>query len=170
MMIGRDSRIVHLATRLLRAISATTLFGLMLLTCVDVIGRYLFNHPIQGATEVTMMGMGLIVFSAMPVFTFHGGHVAVDLFDPLFRGTAQRVRDLVIGIVSAFVLAVIAWRVGILADRAFSYGDMTPYLRIPRWPLVATISFMSALAAVAALLKAVQDWRGEPWPRSKGAG
>ena len=156
---GSDGRAVHLATRLLRTISATTLFAVMLLTCIDVAGRYLFDHPIQGATELTMMGMGLMVFSALPVVTLNGGHVTVDLFDPFLSRTAGRLRDLLTGLVSAFVLTVIAWRVGILAERAHGYGDMTPYLRIPRWPLVATIAFMSALAAIAALLGSLHRWR-----------
>ncbi|MBP0050213.1 TRAP transporter small permease, partial [Marinobacterium sp. AK62] len=36
----------------LEAVSALVLFGLMALTCVDVVGRYLFNSPLHGGTEL----------------------------------------------------------------------------------------------------------------------
>ncbi|MEL0614915.1 TRAP transporter small permease, partial [Marinomonas arenicola] len=62
---------------LLEGISAAVLFFLMALTCCDVFSRYLFNNSINGAFEITQMGLAIMVFAQMPVITWRGGHVVV---------------------------------------------------------------------------------------------
>ena len=170
MQEDRSAWAVRWAAHLLRFLSGGGLLVLMLLTCADVIGRYFFNNPIQGATELTQMIMGFVVFSALPVVTASGTHVAVDLLDPLFKGMAQRIRDVAIDLISAVVLGVIAWRVWILAERVMRYGDTTPYLEIPRYPLVYVIALMVAIAALAALVKAISDIHEHVTPPATGVG
>ena len=42
------------------------LLWLVGLTCVDVVGRYFFNSPLVGATELVQMSMAGIIFFSMP--------------------------------------------------------------------------------------------------------
>ena len=51
-------------------VSSLTLFGLMALTCVDVVGRYFFNAPLDGATELTQIMLGIVVFAILPLVSF----------------------------------------------------------------------------------------------------
>jgi TRAP-type C4-dicarboxylate transport system permease small subunit len=37
---------------LVRALVATALLAMMVITCLDVIGRYLINRPLPGAAEL----------------------------------------------------------------------------------------------------------------------
>ena len=46
----------RLITPVLGGIAAVILFALMLLTCVDVVGRYFLNMPIYGGFELTEVG------------------------------------------------------------------------------------------------------------------
>ena len=61
--------------------SSLVLFALMVMTCIDVIGRYFFNSPLDGATELTQLMMGLIVFAILPTVCYREEHVSVDLLD-----------------------------------------------------------------------------------------
>ena len=65
----------------LELIAAVTLFLLMLLTCADVFGRYFLDNAVDGTTELTEMGIAILVFAEMPVITWRGGHVVVDILD-----------------------------------------------------------------------------------------
>ena len=47
------NRLDAVLQRVLGVLAATILFFMMLLTAVDVIGRYLFNTPVNGGFEVT---------------------------------------------------------------------------------------------------------------------
>ena len=71
------------------------------MTCIDVVGRYFLNSPLDGATELTQLMMGLIVFAILPTVCYREEHVSVDLLDLLLhlalamraeRGAA-RIRD-----------------------------------------------------------------------------
>lgn len=76
-----EEKNVAWVTFLLEAISVIFLFSLMLLTCLDVGGRYLFNNAIDGSIELTQIGLAILVFAALPIITWRGGHIVVDLID-----------------------------------------------------------------------------------------
>lgn len=58
---------------------ALVLFYLMALRCVDVVGRYGFNAPVPGASELTGLGLSLLIFGALPIVTARSEHVSVSL-------------------------------------------------------------------------------------------
>lgn len=47
-----------------------TLFALMVVTSVDVVGRYFFNSPRPGAVELARLMLATLVFLAFPVVTW----------------------------------------------------------------------------------------------------
>ena len=67
----------------LGTIAAALMFCLMLLTCVDVVGRYFFNKPVTGGFELTEMLLAALIFAGLPLVTLRGDHITVDLFDPV---------------------------------------------------------------------------------------
>lgn len=134
----------------LDALAAALLFALMLLTCADVGGRYFFNAPVNGATELTRLLMVGVIFAALPVVTRREDHVSVDLLDRWVPRGLIGLRQIAINALCALALAVICWRVWLLAGRHLRYGDRTEFLEIPVAPVVYFIALMCAAAAVAA--------------------
>ena len=134
------------------AVAATALFALMVMTFFDVILRSVFNDPIESATEMTRIFMAIVVFSALPVISWRGDHIIVDLLDPLFSERLARVRDVVINLICGVILLWPALRVWQLAGRAWRYGDVTEYLNIPQFYIayfIAVFTFATALALLA---------------------
>ncbi len=133
-------------------LSASTLFVLMAMTFADVILRSVANDPIESATELTRLFMAIIVFSALPVVTWKGEHIAVDLIDPLFSRRAARVRDILVDLICGVILFWPARRVWDLAERARDFGDVTEYLGFPQFLIgwfIALFSFLTALTFIA---------------------
>ena len=155
-----DSRVGRWLTRLLEFLAAATLFSLMAMTCIDVAGRYLFNAPLIGATELTRLMMAMVIFSVLPLVSWREEHVTVDLIDQIFPRRLISLRQILINLIGAVAMSVIAWRVWILAARAAEYGDFTEYLEIPLAPFSYFMSCMSAVTAVALVLNAVRYMRG----------
>src|SRR5574338_449932 len=85
--------VVAAADRLLGLLSTVTLFAMMVLTVVDVIGRYILNAPLHGAYELTEVLLALVVFGAAPLVTRRGTHVTTSLFDDRMGPGVKRVRD-----------------------------------------------------------------------------
>ncbi|MDO5369539.1 TRAP transporter small permease subunit, partial [Paracoccus sp. (in: a-proteobacteria)] len=69
----------RLGGRLLAAAGAGLTLLMVVVTCIDVVGRYLFNRPFGGAFEITQMSLAALVFVALPLTTRARAHVEVDL-------------------------------------------------------------------------------------------
>ena len=137
----------------LEAIAAGLVTGLILVTCVDVVGRYVFNNPLTGAYEITQVLLGALVFVAMPLTTGKGGHVEVDLLMPLLPTAVRRALGQIGGVVAALVMGYFAWRLAILAEDQFHTQLATSGLGIKLWyfGVIGIVSF--AASAVVALLR-----------------
>ena len=61
------SSISKVLISILEVITAILLFSMMILTFIDVIGRYLFNAPVYGAAEIIQILLIGVIFSAMPI-------------------------------------------------------------------------------------------------------
>lgn len=155
----RPTEVTPIRGRLFRLIlamptwtAAAFLFLLMAMTFTDVILRSAFDNPIESATELTRLFMAIIVFCSLPMVSWKGDNILVDLLDPWFSSRFALIRDCVIDIVCGLVLIWPAFRVWQLANRARQYGDVTEYLQFPQFYVgwfIAVFTFITAAAFVA---------------------
>lgn len=140
--------------RTLGAAAAVLLFGLMAVTTVDVIGRYIFNWPLRGGFELTELLLLTLIFAGLPLVSRANEHVTLDFIDALLgergRGLLRRLVDIVCGL----IILGLAWRVYIKAGKIAGYGDTTEVLRIAVGPFVYFMAVMVALTAVVHLVRA----------------
>ncbi|MEP1767809.1 MAG: TRAP transporter small permease [Sulfitobacter sp.] len=133
---------------LLGSLGGILLICMMGLTVFDVIGRYLFNAPIMGATELTEILLCAVIFMGLGAVSLAEDHVTVDLLTDNLPQAVQPLRQAFTGVFSGVVLAVVAWRIWIYADQIGGYGGQTTNLSIPIAPL-------GYFCAVCALVGAV---------------
>lgn len=136
-------------------LAGAVLFALMAMTFADVVLRSAFNAPIEAATELTRLFMAIIVFASLPVVTWRGTHIAVDLLDPFFPRMLARLRDIAVDLVCGAVLFWPAMRVWTLAERARSYGDVTEYLNMPQFYIAYFIAVSTFVTAIVLVLRGV---------------
>jgi TRAP-type C4-dicarboxylate transport system permease small subunit len=121
----------------------------MLTTCLDVAGRYLFNSPLPGATELTRLGLALMVFAAMPVVTYRGGHIVVDLLDHILGPMVLKI----LGLISALLISSSMYFLGVrifeIGERSIRRGVVTEFLGLPSGYIAEYIAIMSWLTAAA---------------------
>lgn len=135
-------------------VAAFALVALMALTCVDVLGRYLFNRPLPGGFELTELGMGALIFTSLPLVTLRRQHVRVDLIE-IFPMRWRAFQQALLDLLAAVCMGVIGWRLWIKAGDMESAGETTATLQIPVYPLVY---YMALLAFVTAALIALFAW------------
>ncbi|HEY0276546.1 MAG TPA: TRAP transporter small permease [Paenirhodobacter sp.] len=145
------------ARRVLAAVCGTMLMAMMGLTVCDVIGRYVLNRPLIGATELTEMMLVAVIFLGLPAVSLDRDHVAVDILTDRLPKWVQPWRELVVSVLSAAMLGVISWRIWVYAGQIAGYGGATNSLRLP----VAPVGYLCAVAAaVAALFMVLAALRG----------
>ncbi len=148
-------RVVNLATRMLGIVGAILLFAMMALTFVDVWGRYIFDSPIPGGFEITELMMATLIFAGLPLITQQDEHISVDLLDQFFPKDMLRLRDILVGMLSTVMIAVLSYRMWLKASEQIEYGDRTAALYIPVAPVTY---FMSATTALACVLLVIVTW------------
>ncbi|MDQ0314209.1 TRAP transporter small permease [Amorphus orientalis] len=136
----------------LHVIAGVLLFAMMILTVVDVIGRYLFTAPVPGAFEATEVMLVLIVFVGMPIVTGRQEHVSVLLFYDRAPAALVPVLRILSRVLTAVALGVAAWLLYEKGVELAAYGDTTVLLRIPLAPVAYAMAALSAVATVVAAI------------------
>lgn len=143
--------------RALSGLAGLVLLAMMLLTAVDVAGRYLFDAPVRGGYEITTILLAVLIFLALPLVCGRDEHIVVDVLDHAIPEPARLWQTRLVGLLSALVLIALAWQ---LYDRGLTLwrdGGMTNTLRLP----LAPVAFlMAAMAGLSALVVAARAWRG----------
>ncbi|MBC6405940.1 MAG: TRAP transporter small permease [Rhodospirillales bacterium] len=132
---------------------ALLLAGLTAVTVVDVIGRYWFDSPLIGAFELTQLMLCGLIFSALPLTTRAGEHIEVDLLFGNLPRPLQSLFRVLSRLISAVVLAVIAWRLMQQAIRLDRDGAVTNALSLSLAPLAWFAALLAALSAILALTR-----------------
>ena len=139
--------------------AAILLLGLMVVTCLDVIGRYFFNAPLPGAFETTEVALALLIYAALPLVTAREEHVTIDLLDALVPERWRALQRLAVRAVCAAILLLVAWAVLRKADSVAAAGIHTDTLRIPMAPPAYFMSFIAAVTAVVVVILLIANWR-----------
>lgn len=130
-------------------LAAGLLFAMMLVTFIDVIGRYLFDSPVPGGFEVTELMLAALIFLGLPLVTASDGHVTVDLFDSIIPSRFRRLQAWLVSGITIFAFVVLTWKMWQYAIRTYNYADTTAVLQIPYSPLVFLMATMATLTTLA---------------------
>jgi TRAP-type transport system small permease protein len=133
-------------------VAAALLMALMLLTCADVAGRYLFNHPVSGAFELTEMMLAALIFAGLPLVSLRGEHVTVDLFDSVTPDWAFHVQHVAACAFAAVCTGYLAWRLWLRGQSMLAAGETTAQLKITLGWLAYAMAVFMALTAVSLLI------------------
>jgi TRAP-type C4-dicarboxylate transport system permease small subunit len=132
---------------LLEICGAVILMFLMLLTSVDVVGRYVFNVPARGAFELTELTLAILIFAGLPLVSRHQEHVVVDLLEQRMPPGFRRVMDRAANLVSAAALVGLAYLLAVKAERMTRDGDYTSVLKVPYAPFVFMMAVLVIICA-----------------------
>ena len=137
-------------------LAAALMLALMLITCVDVIGRYFLNKPLWGGFELTEMLLAALIFAGLPLVTLRGEHVVVDLLDPVTPDRLFRIQHVVASAIGFVCTGYLAWRLWLRAVSMDNAGETTALLKIKLAWLTYSMSILMALTAVALAILALR--------------
>ncbi|MCV6548619.1 MAG: TRAP transporter small permease [Cohaesibacter sp.] len=127
------------------------LMGLTLLTCIDVVARYWFNAPINGAFELTQLMLAALIFVALPLTTAARQHIEVDLVANMLGKGADKATALFAGLASMLVLLALGWRLAHHMLKLAEDGAVTNSLELPLYPIGILASLSCLISAMLVL-------------------
>ena len=140
-------------SKALASFACIVLLAVMLITFVDVVGRYFFNSPITFAVEMIQLGMGLLVLFGLAITTLDRGHIAVDVLDTVAPKSVQRIFAMLAALSAVVFITLIAWRLWDRGIKFYEDGLATDVLFLPVWPVVILMAVAASVAAFIALVQ-----------------
>lgn len=132
----------------LEVLCSIVLMAMMLLTFVDVIGRYILGAPVFGASEMISSMLALTIFLGLGIANARDKHIVVELFDRQIRGLSPRVYDVIVQGFSILAMCLIVYVLWEQAREAAHLGSTTIVLE---WPLAWITGAVAALAGLSVL-------------------
>ncbi len=140
------SSILARIIQVLEAISSIVLAAMMLLTFVDVVGRYILGAPIFGATELISTMLAFLIFLGLGIANARDKHIVVELFDAKVRSLAPAAYD---ALVQGFSILAMCLIVYVLAEQAVEAAHVGSTTVVLEWPLAWITGPVAALAALS---------------------
>lgn len=153
--------ILKKALTTLETISCVVIFVMMVLTFIDVIGRYVFHKPIFGGTEIISALLALTIFSGLGVINARDDHITVELFEEQFRTMLSPViYEIVIQLFSVVAMTLIALVLLEHAWEAYEIDKLTEVLEMPVYyvsGMIAVFAIISVLSQVTGVVLKILD-------------
>ena len=139
----------------LAIIGGAALITMALITMVSILGRMLLDRPIPGDIELAQLLTAFAISSFLPWCQIQKGHVFIDFFTAQLRQHLQVSLERLGFFCLAVILGVLAWRTMQAVSSALETSETSMILSIPIWvqSLVLVPGFL--LAALVALVQAI---------------
>lgn len=138
--------------QVLELLSCIVLAAMMMLTFIDVVGRYLIGAPVFGATEMISTMLALVIFLGLGIANARDSHIVVELFDTSIRRLSPRIYDAAIQGFSILAMCLIVY---VLFDQARETAHSGARTVVLEWPLAwitGTVAVLAALSVVSQVL------------------
>lgn len=144
----------------LRLVAGAILLLMMLVTFVDVIGRYFLGQPLSGGHAIIQALVCVLIFTGLPLVARNSEHLRVELLDDFLPNALLLWRNRVARLfVAAFFLLLAAQ----FAWQAIYFTENGEYLELIRLP-VAWLAWVASVCGIIAACLAVvglqRDWHG----------
>ena len=150
----------------LEYLAALALCVLILVTIADVFGRYVLNSPLPGAFEYVRALMAIVTFAALPLVSGRNEHLRAGILDHLISPRVNALREPFVQLLSAVVLAGIAWRLGAESRAKWMSKDILSSIDLPLWIPIIFMTVMCVAAAIVTLSLTLATTRAALDPRA----
>ncbi len=133
----------------LNAVAAAFVLILMFLIAADVTGRYAFNRPVYGSTEIAQSLLVFIVFLGWAWTQHQKGHIRIQMVTSRLPRRWQLLADGLAHAIGLIIFSFIVFETTRQAIQAWEVGEQTAgMVRVPLWPARFAVSVGSFMLAV----------------------
>ena len=143
---------------------------MVIVTCIDVIGRYFFAAPLLGAHEMITLAMGIMIYLGMPLVTASREHLVVDLAGSVLSPNGKRIQQIFVNAIAALTFILFSY---LLLFQGFGLAEdfmVTEDFEIKQAPIAYLMAAMCFLTIFVFIKQVVDDFTGKGPDYSKPNG
>jgi TRAP-type C4-dicarboxylate transport system permease small subunit len=134
-------------------IGYVSLAGMILLTNVNVFGRYILRRPLLGEFDMVELGMAVFGGIAMFIAAMERHHVSVDVVLVHFSGRTQRIFGRIASLMGFATWGLLAYLTFLDGLDSLKSGSYSATLRVPHGPFELVLAFCIFLFSLALLVQ-----------------
>jgi len=148
--------------RIIDYIGAVFVSVLGLMTCVNVLGRYLFNAPIHGSVDYIENVLVVVIAFGLAATTAADEHISMDVLFTKSSSSGYHILKAVAVFISLVIFSVLAWR-GIVGglDSMTVHETMMTVVNVPLYPFRFMLAIGFVFCVLALLHQIVQLFRSK---------
>lgn len=139
-------------------ISSIATFGMMVLVVCNVCSRYLLNRPITGTLEITESLLVVVIFLAVGITQYEGGHIRVTLLTRRMSPRMAHAANVLCMLCGALFFAWCAYATWYFAMQSYSFDEHEwGSIVFPLYPIKFVIFAGMVMLAFQFLLDAIAE-------------
>ena len=134
-MVIRIANVLTKFTKIFGILAAFSILLIMIMVSADVFFRYVFNSPIMGAMEFSLMLMIAVVYLGLGYTEISDRHIVIDILYKKFNQKYQRIISKINCIILLVISTILFWHS--FADFLYSFkiNEMLPGMAsFPKYP------------------------------------
>jgi TRAP-type C4-dicarboxylate transport system permease small subunit len=128
-----------------------TFCAIVAMSIVSIVGRKLFDAPIQGDVELLQMGAAVGSAAFLPLCELHDHHIKVDALTTWMSARGRAALDALAHGLLMIVALLLVWRTGLYTLEAHENTEVSTLLLVPLWIPVLLLVPSFVLLALTAL-------------------
>ena len=151
MFIRALEKVTDRVTLALRYLCMFILGIMLFLGTIDVMGRYLFNRPVQGTYEIFGVFLPCIVLLGLAYAQAERAHVSITMVVERLPLPVQRAFNILTTLIAMVMTVLIGWFGFELSLRFLNSGKLIDTIMVPKW-IPQLVVPLGALALFLVLL------------------
>jgi TRAP-type C4-dicarboxylate transport system permease small subunit len=133
-------RTVYFIARWLNWLAASAIVAVMIVVCVNVLGRALFGAPLKGTVDMVSLLGAFVIAGAIAYTQVLKGHIRITLFVELLPRSIRIILTCLIDFVGMVLFGIISWQTILFAKGTHEIGELSEVLKIPIAPFAVVVS------------------------------
>lgn len=138
---------------LLNLACGLVIFLLVFLATTNVLGRWIFNMPINGYIDWVEQSMAFMAFLGIAYTMRMDSHIRMDMLVSRIHGTRLWLIELLSSVLMLFITLVLIYGSYLHFRRAYSIGDSSLDIDLPIWPAKLVVPFALSILALRLTLQ-----------------
>lgn len=137
----------------LNLLGGIIIIALVLFATVNVLGRWLFDMPINGYIDWVEQSMAFMAFLGIAYTKREGGHIRMDMLVSRLHGRRLWIVELFSSVIMLLITLALIYGSYLHFWRAYSLGDSSLDIDLPTWPAKFVVPFALTVLALRILLQ-----------------